>query len=239
MDLRTRTSLFCGALAIAIAISILMRGRPRRPQIWFAGFAGDIGLWYLAQWLYHSVRADVWARFTALLAVLLPHFGLRLFEALLPERERRSTLQRVAGVLLLPVVAVALLVPLRYWWVRSLVFAYAFGLLGAGLWSLAQRAESTPSRTTQRRVRFLVLVGASAVAANLADFLWFVGFDVPPIGAVLVILFLFVIAESLIRQRFVDVYDVLGQVLLSAALATCLATIFYVSVDLFGGFDTT
>ncbi len=238
MDLRTRTSLFCGALAIAIAISILLRGRPRRPQIWFAGFAGDIGLWYLAQWLYHSVRADVWARFTALLAVLLPHFALRLFEALLPEPERRSTLQRIAGVLLLPVVAVALLVPLRYWWVRSLVFVYAFGLLGAGLWSLAQRAESTPSRTTQRRVRFLVLVGASAVAANLADFLWFVGFDVPPIGAVLVILFLFVIAESLIRQRFVDVYDVLGQVLLSAALATCLATIFYVSVDLFGGFDT-
>jgi signal transduction histidine kinase len=238
MDLRTRTSLFCGALAIAIAVSILLRGRPRRPQIWFAGFAADIGLWYLAQWLYHSVRADVWARFTALLAVLLPHFGLRLFEALLPEPQRRPTLQHVANVLLVPVVAVALLVPLRYWWVRSLVFVYAFGLLGAGLWSLAARSESTPSRTTQRRVRFLVLVGASAVAANLADFLWFVGFDVPPIGAVLVILFLFVLAESLIRQRFVDVYDVLGQVLLSAALATCLAAIFYVSVDLFGGFDT-
>ncbi len=238
MDLRTRTSLFCGALAIAIAVSILLRGRPRRPQIWFAGFAADIGLWYLAQWLYHSVRADVWARFTALLAVLLPHFGLRLFEALLPEPQRRPTLQRVANVLLVPVVAVALLVPLRYWWVRSLVFVYAFGLLGAGLWSLAARSESTPSRTTQRRVRFLVLVGASAVAANLADFLWFVGFDVPPIGAVLVILFLFVLAESLIRQRFVDVYDVLGQVLLSAALATCLSAIFYVSVDLFGGFDT-
>jgi signal transduction histidine kinase len=238
MDLRTRTSLFCGALAIAIAVSILLRGRPRRPQIWFAGFAADIGLWYLAQWLYHSVRADVWARFTAVLAVLLPHFGLRLFEALLPEPQRRPTLQRIANVLFVPVVAVALLVPLRYWWVRSLVFVYAFGLLGAGLWSLAARSESTPSRTTQRRVRFLVLVGASAVAANLADFLWFIGFDVPPIGAVLVILFLFVLAESLIRQRFVDVYDVLGQVLLSAALATCLAGIFYVSVDLFGGFDT-
>ncbi|NLE85336.1 MAG: GAF domain-containing protein [Myxococcales bacterium] len=238
MDLRTRTSLFCGALAIAIAVSILLRGRLRRPQIWFAGFAADIGLWYLAQWLYHFVRADVWVRFTAILAVLLPQFGLRLFEALVPERERRSTLLHVAGVLLLPVAAVALLVPLAYWWVRSLVFVYAFGLLGAGLWSLGVQAASTRSRLTQRRVRFLVFVGALAVAASLADFLWFLGFDVPPIGAVCAILFLFVLSESLIRQRFVDLYDVVSQVAVSAALASCLAGIFYAFVVLFGGFDT-
>lgn len=238
MDLRTRTSLFCGALAIAIAVSILLRGRLRRPQIWFAGFAADIGLWYLAQWLYHFVRADVWVRFTAILAVLLPQFGLRLFLALVPEPERRSTLLRIAGIFLPPVAAVALFVPLAYWWVRSLVFVYVFGLLGAGLWSLAVHAESTRSRVTQRRVRFLVLVGALAVAASLADFLWFLGFDVPPIGAVCAILFLFVLSESLIRQRFVDLYDVVSQVALSAALASCLAGIFYVFVVLFGGFDT-
>lgn len=238
MDLRTRTSLFCGALAIAIAVSILLRGRLRRPQIWFAGFAADLGLWYLAQWLYLFVRADVWVRFTAILAVLLPQFGLRLFEALVPEPNRRSTLLRIAGVLLFPVAAVALLVPLAYWWVRSLIFVYVFGLLGAGLWSLAVQAARTRSRLIQRRVRFLVLVGALAVAASLADFLWFLGFDVPPIGAVCAILFLFVLSESLIRQRFVDLYDVVSQVALSAALASCLAGIFYVFVVLFGGFDT-
>jgi hypothetical protein len=59
-------------LAIAIAVSILLRKRPGMPQIWFAGFALDTGLWYLAQWLYLFVLADEWARFTAILAVLLP-----------------------------------------------------------------------------------------------------------------------------------------------------------------------
>lgn len=238
MDLRTRTSLFCGALAIAIAVSILLRRRLQMPQIWFAGFALDTGLWYLAQWLYLFVRADVWVRFTAILAVLLPQFALRLFEALMPETERRSTLPRVALVLLGPVALLALLGPLERWWVRGIVFLYVFGLLIAGLSFLWQRSKSSRSRGTQRRVRFLVFSGALAVLASLSDFLWFLDIQVPPIGAAFSILFLFVISESLIRQRFVDIYDVLGQVMVSAALSSCLAAIFYVFVGLFGGFDT-
>lgn len=238
MDLRTRTSLFCGALAIAIAISILLRRRPGRPQLWFAGFALDIGLWYLAQWLYLFVRADVWARFTGVLAVILPLFGLRLFEALMPETERSSTLARMAGILLVPISLLVIAGPLEDWWVRGFVFFYVFGLLIAGLASLWSRSQRLRSRGAQRRVRFLVLTGALAVLATLADFLWFLDISIPPIGAAFSILFLFVISESLIRQRFVDVYDVLGQVLLSAALASCLAAIFYVFVGLFGGFDT-
>lgn len=238
MDLRTRTSLFCGALAIAIAASILLRRRPGMPQIWFAGFAADTGLWYLAQWLYLFVQADVWARFTAILAVLLPQFALRLFEALMPEPERRATLPRVALVLLGPVALLALLGPLERWWVRGIVFLYVFGLLVAGLYSLWARSRHSRSRGTRRRVRFLVWVGAMAVAASLADFLWFLDISIPPIGAAFSILFLFVLSESLIRQRFVDIYDVLSQVLLSTALASCLAAIFYVFVGLFGGFDT-
>lgn len=238
MDLRTQVSLFCGALAIAIAVSILLRKRPRRPQLWFAAFAADTGLWYLAQWLYHFVQADVWARFTAILAVTLPQFALRLFEELMPETERRPTLQRWAGVLAGPVGVIALFGPLESWWLRGIVFVYVFGLLGAGLYSLWKRGYTSHSRGTQRRVRFLVLVGALAVLASLADFLWFLDVPVPPIGATFSILFLFVLSESLIRRRFVDLYDVLGQVLLSGALASCLAAIFYVFVRVFGGLDT-
>lgn len=238
MELRTQTALFCGALAIAIAVSILLRRRPKMPQVWFAAFAADTGLWYLAQSLYQFVRADVWGLFTVILAVLLPQFALRLFEALMPETERRSTLPRLAGVLLVPVALMSLFGPFERWWQRGIVFLYVFGLLGAGLYSLWTRASRSRSRGTRRRVRFLVLVGALAVAASLAEFLWFLNVTVPPIGAPFSVLFLFVISESLIRRRFVDVYDVLGQVLLSAALASCLAAIFYVFMRVFGGLDT-
>lgn len=238
MDLRTRTSLFCGALALAIAASILLRGRARRAQLLFAAFAADIGLWYLAQWLYHFVRSEVWAVFTALLAVLLPQFALHLFEAVVPARGRASTLLRVAGVLVVPMLVLVLSPKSMHPLVRGAIFLYVFGLIAAGLWALWERGGRSPSRETQRRVRFLVIVGALATAFSLADFLWFIGAPLPPVGAVLSIVFLFLLAESLIRKRLVDLYDILGQLLVSTALAFCLAGIFYVFVVLVGGFNT-
>jgi two-component system sensor histidine kinase HydH len=238
VDLRTRTSLFCGVLALAIAVSILLRGRPRRTQTLLAAFAADIGLWYLAQWLYQWVLADVWARFTAVLAVLLPQFALHLFEAILPRPERRSMLLRVAGILAVPVVVLVLSPQHQHGLVRGAVFLYVFGLIAAGLWSLLVRGERSGSRATQRRVRFLVLIGALAATFSLADFLWFIGAPLPPVGAVLSIVFLFVLAESMTRARLVDLYDILAQLVVSTALAFCLAGIFYVFVVLFGGFDT-
>jgi two-component system sensor histidine kinase HydH len=237
LDLRTRTSLFCGVLGLAIAVSILLRGRPNRPRLFFAALAGDTGLWYLAQWLYHSGRSDLWARWTAVLAVFLPQFALHLFEAIVPEPNRKSMLLRVAGILVVPML-ILVLTEHQHGLVRGLVFSYVFGLIAAGLYRLARRGERSGSRAVQRRVRFLVLIGAFATCFSLADFMWFIGAPLPPVSAVLSIVFLFVLSESLTRERLVDLYDILGQLLVSTALAFALAGIFYVFVVLLGGFDT-
>jgi two-component system, NtrC family, sensor histidine kinase HydH len=236
MDLRTRTSLFCGVLALTIAVSILLRGRLRRPQLFFAALATDIGLWYLAQWLYHLGRTELSARFTAVLAVLLPQFAVHLFEAIGPETDRRPVLPRVAGVLAVPML-VLVLSQHTHGFVRVAVFVYVFGLIAAALFSLWRRGDRSGSRAVKRRVRFLVLIGALAAAFSLADFLWFIGAPLPPASAVLAIVFLFVLSESLNRERLVDLYDVLVKLLVSTALAFSLAGIFYVLVVLFGGFE--
>ncbi len=70
--------------------------------------AGDIGLWYLAQWLYHVGRSDLWARWTAVLAVLLPQFAVHLFESIVPEPGHPSSLKRVAGILMVPMLVLVL-----------------------------------------------------------------------------------------------------------------------------------
>lgn len=238
MDLRTRTSLFCGALALAIAASILLRGRARSDRLYFAAFAADIGLWYLAQWLYHFVRADVWAVFTAVLAVLLPQLALGLFEAIVPDREGMSTLRRVGGIIAIPMLVLVLSPLHEHGAIRTAVFLYVFGLVGAGFVSLLRRGERSGSRAIQRRVRFLVMIGGLATAFSLADFLWFIGAPLPPVGAVLSIVFLFVLAESMTRERLLDVYEMLGRLVVSTALAFTLAGIFYLFVVLLGGFNT-
>jgi len=238
MDLRTRTSLFCGALALAIAVSMLLRRRPRRAQWLFAAFSADIGLWYLAQWLYLVQLSPIWAHFTAVLVVLMPQFAVHLFEALFPRAGARQNLPRVAGVLFFPMLLLVLSPYHTAGWVRGAVIAYVFGLLAAGLWTLWRRGEHSGSRSTQKRARFVVACGALAAAFSLADFLWFVGVPLPPVGAVLSIVFLFVLAESLIRERLVDLYEMAALAVVSTALAFALGGIFYVFVQLLGQFQT-
>ncbi|MCH2110178.1 MAG: ATP-binding protein [Polyangiaceae bacterium] len=237
LDLRTRTSLFCALLALAIAASLLLRRQVPRPRRLVAALAGNLGLWYLAQWLYLYIQDDFWARATAILAVPLPHIALNLFEALIPEPGRRSRLPYISLFLMVPVAGAVLFLP-NVQWSRALVFTYTLGFLIAGLTSLWRRSPLSQSRGTRRRLRFLVSTGSLAALASMADFLWFLDLPVPPLGAVLSILFLFVLSESLIRRRFVDIYDIASQVILATLLSGILAAVFYLFFALFGTFDT-
>lgn len=236
MDLRAQTSLFCGALALAIALNVLLRGRPGKAQWLFVAFAADVGFWYFAQWLYFDGRAQVWAHFTAALVILMPQLALHLFDAILPDTGRR-TLFKVAHGLAAVFLVLAVSALHEHGLVRGAVLLYVFGLFAAGLWTLYRRGESSGSKATQRRVRFLVVFGALAITFSLADFLWFVGAPLPPVGAVLATVFLFVLAESLIRARLGDLYDMAVRALVATTLAFSMAGVFYLFAEILGGFN--
>ena len=152
-DLRARTTLFCGVLAFAIALSMLLRGR--RAVHWlFAAFAMDVAFWYASQSLYGIFQAPIWVRATAVLTVLLPQFAVHLFQSIVPLEggERRSGLTRVATFLGIPMFAIALS---PYHEGRSslgAVYFYVFGLLAAALIELWRRGRKNPSRAVRDRV---------------------------------------------------------------------------------------
>jgi signal transduction histidine kinase len=238
-DLRPKTILFCAVLALAIALSVLLRGR--RAVHWlFAAFAADVALWYGSQSLAGFFQADVWERVTGLLTVLLPQIAIHLFQNVVPleVRSTKTKLARFAGVVAFPVLAVAVSPYHDRAFALGTVYTYVFGLLAAALITLARRGQRSPSRAVRDRVRFLVVVGAAATAFSMGDFLSYLGVHLPPIGAVLSIVFLFVLAESLTRPRLADIYELAGRLLVSTALAFCLAGIFYMFVMVIGGFDT-
>lgn len=237
-DLRKRTLILCAALAFAIAASVLLRGRSRPVHLLFGAFAGDMALWYLTQALYGIFQASIWARFTGLLAVLLPQLAIHLFGAIAPDPSgTHSRLPRVAGLLAIPVVILELSTYQGQGWARGVVFFYAFGLVFAALTSLAIRGRQSPSRETKGRVRYLVFVGALATTFSLIDFLWYIGAEPPPVGAVLSVIFLFALAESLDRERLLDLYERLGRLVVFTALAFVLAGIFYLFI-IIGRFGT-
>ncbi|MFO0613985.1 MAG: ATP-binding protein [Polyangiaceae bacterium] len=239
MNLRATTSLVCGVLGIAIAVSMLLSGRPRRVQLWFSAFAGTIGLWYLAQWLFLSFTATIWQRITGTIAVFLPQFALNLFEAMLPrEGGRKSRLITFAWASAVPVLILEYAPILDHRYAQVVEFIYVFALITAGLFQLYQRGTESPSRATKRRIRFLVAVGAVACIASMIDFVSTFNTRLPPFGAVIALLFVFALAQSLRAERLLDMYEMLGRLLVSSAVAFLIALVFYILLKFLGTFDT-
>jgi len=245
-DLRARTTLFCGVIAFAIALSMLLRGR-RMAHWLFAAFSTCVAFWYVSQSLAGLLENPARSRFdraTAVLTVLLPQFAVHLFHSITPLEAPSAAgakLPKIAAVLGIPMLAVALS-PFEQAGaaIKALalggVYLYVFGLLAAALTSLWRRGEKSPSRAIRDRIRFLAAVGALAMTFTLADFVAFLGVNLPPIGAVLAVVFLFVLAESLTRPRLADLYELSGRLLVSTALAFALAGIFYVFITYIGRF---
>jgi signal transduction histidine kinase len=241
-DLRARTTLFCAVLAFAIALSVLLRGRRAVHWIFFA-FATDVSLWYASQAIAELWKSSVFMHVTAVLTVLMPWCAVHLFNAVAPAAEGAapSRLPRAVTVVGIPMLALEISpyhdTPVSL----GLAYAYVLGFLAAALFSLARRGQRSPSRAVRDRVRFLFLVGVLATTFTLADFVSFLGGvfrHMPPIGAVLATLFIFVLAESLTRQRLADLYELAGRLLVGTALAFLLAGFFYLFVTFVGRFST-
>ena len=246
-ELRARTTLFCGVIAFAIALSMLLRGR--RMQHWlFAAFSTCVAFWYVSQSLSDLMKGLGFERVTAVLTVLLPQFAVHLFDSINAVEGRveepklpKSRLPKIATALALPMLALALspyhdASPFLRALVLGAVYFYVIGLLAAALIALWLRGQKSPSRAVRDRIRFLAAVGALAMTFTLADFLAFLGVYLPPISAVLAIVFLFVLAESLTRPRLADLYELSGRLLTSTALAFALAGIFYGFITYIGRF---
>ncbi|HZO15597.1 MAG TPA: histidine kinase dimerization/phospho-acceptor domain-containing protein, partial [Polyangiaceae bacterium] len=245
MDLRTRTTLVCGALALAIAISALLRRRVRRRHALFAAFAFDVGFWYLSQALSGVLDEPVWKRAGVVLGVLMPVFACNLFEAMVPDEDpnrSRSRFGRLSLVLALPMLAIGFSAALEFIAARVVVFIYAVLVIGFGLYELGQRGLHSRSRATQRRVRFLVITGALAGLFSLIDFVWVIGYEPAyypaPVGVVLSVVFLFMLAQALRHERLLDLYEMLSRTLVATAVAFLIGFVFYVMVTLVGQFNT-
>ncbi len=248
-DLRVRTTLVCGALALAIAASSLLRTRIGRRHALFAAFAADAGLWYLSQSLFGFYHAPLWERVRVVLAMLLPVFAVNLFEALVPEEPRESSAApsraragRVSLALAVPTLALVLSPYNELPLVRAALFGYAVLVVAAGLTELGWRGRHSRSRATRRRVQFLVLVGAAAGLFTVIDLGWVIGsasaYHPPPVGVVLSVVFLFMLAQALRHERLLDLWEMLGRLIVATLVAFLIAGMFYVLTSVVGQFNT-
>ena len=237
--IRPSTTLLCAVVALSIGAAAVLRRRSP-VHVLFAGFSSSIGLWYASQTFSVVFSETRWDRVTGVITALFPHIALRIFDEVVPPSDgrRRSRLTEIATATILPMVALELSPYQQAPWALVALYAYLLALVFAGLVSFARRGEQSPSRALRERVRFIAITGMLAMVFTVADFLSFVGVRVPPFGAALSVVFLFMLSESLVRERVADLYDLAVRLLVATLLATGLGFVFYLFVSVLGRFNT-
>ncbi len=234
MDLRTQVSLVASIVCFAIAASVLLRPRTRRVHWLFAAFDLTVGAWYLTTFLAAlDGRGAFWERFNLVWAVLLPLSAGQFFRAFLSSETRRTGwMNGVAGVLAATIIAAIFSPFYRHILVGTAIFSYVFVLLSSALVILYRAGRRARSRFDRARLLYLALVGTLAAVFTLAEYLPYVGLDLPPVGSVLNLVFLYVISQSILSSRILDLYELAGKLAVLTTLSFSLAGILWVLVAL-------
>ncbi|QQR89853.1 MAG: GAF domain-containing protein [Myxococcales bacterium] len=236
MELRTQTSLLAGVLAIAIAVTVLLRPRQRHLQRQFSIFSLTVAAWYLATFATGTLKGHVlWFRIDRIFAVLLPIAAFQFFRAFVIEEAKRAmVMRRLAWVSGAVLIAAAFSPFYDHIVVSVLIFIYVTILLMSGLRMLFDHSRLVRSRFEQARLRFLAIMGTLAATFTVIDYLPYVGLDIPPVGPVLVLVFLYILSQSILHFRLLDMYELAGRLIILSALAFAIAGIYAVIV-LFAG----
>lgn len=236
MDLRTQISLLAAVLSLAIAATALLRPRRRKAHWLFGVFGLTIALWYLTTFLVRFTGEALWERVNLVCAVLLPLAGVQFFRAFIAGDQRWVTYLNRAGLGTGLVLIGFVWTPLYdHLVLKALIFSYVLVMLAASLASLWAQGRAATSRFDGARLKYLALVGALATTFTLVDYLPYVGLDIPPVGTVLILVFLYVLSQSVLRYRLLDLYELAGRLAVLTAVAFTLAAIFWVLVELAGG----
>ncbi|MEZ4335343.1 MAG: ATP-binding protein [Sandaracinaceae bacterium] len=234
MDLRTQTSLVAAVLSLAIASTVLLRARRRRVHWFFALFGATVASWYLSTFLVRFLGGGpLWERLNAVCAVLLPLSAVQFFRTFLhPESKRATQLQSTALLLALAMIGATFTPVFHQAAFAVLIFSYVFVLLAAAIVMLFRAARIATSRFERARLTYLTVVLTLATLFTLSEYLPYAGLEIPPVGAILILVFLYVLSQSILRYRLLDLYELAGRLTLLTALSFSLAGMVWVLVFL-------
>ena len=225
MDPRTQTSFIAALLCIALAASVLLRPQRQRAHWLFGVFAINTALWYASTFMLGVAgRVPFWERFNLMCGVLLPLSAVRFFAVMLPEESERMRLLGRAAVITAVLLLGVMLTPFyEEPVVATGLFLYVIVFLFAVLVHLYSLGLKTSSRVEGARLRYIAIVGALGGLFTLLEYLPYVGLDIPPVGTVLILVFLFVLSQSIAHYRLLDLYELAGRLGVLTALSFMLA----------------
>ena len=225
MDARTQTSFIAALLCFALAASVLLRTQGQRDRWLFGIVATNTGLWYVSTFVLGVVgRVPFWERFNLICGVLLPLAAVRFFSVFAPGETGRTRFLKRASVAAAVVLLGAMLTPYYdHAVVVGGLLLYATVFLSLALGYLYKLGFETDSRVEGARLRYIALVGGFGGLFTLIEYLPYVGLDIPPVGTIRILVFLYALSQSITHYRLFDLYELAGRLGVLTALAFVLA----------------
>ncbi|MBF5044052.1 histidine kinase [Aggregicoccus sp. 17bor-14] len=236
MDIRTQSALLASIIGLALGLSMLLRASRPRVLTLYSLLALCVGGYYLATFFRRvfpeggypwGSRISVGA--ALLLGSLIPAAAVAFFLEFLGVRKGPARLGRRLGLLSgLLGLAVAVTPLADRTWARVAVGTWVIGALLASAWLLVHRMRGADSRIERVRLRYLALGAAAAILFAGLDFLANFDLAFPQLGPLFSTLYLFLLAQTLLRLRLMDLHELAGKIASQTVLAVILAAVFTV-----------
>ncbi len=237
MDIRTQSALLASLVGLALGLSMLLRpGRPRVVTL-YSVFAFTVAGYYLSLFLYGVFPASAYpwvARgavgTTILLSSLVPGTAVAFFLEFLGVSKGTHLLgRRLALLSAVFGLAVAVTPLAERTWARVAIGAWVLGALLTSVSLLLHRVRSLESRIERLRLMYLAIGAGASIVLTALDLLGRrYDLPVPPLGPIFSTLYLFFLAQTLLRLRLMDLHELLGKIASQTVLAAILAAVFAV-----------
>jgi len=219
------SSLLAAAVAIAIGISVFLRDRSRDQFRLFAAFCLNLGLFHLARFFagFPGLPHSIWVAQTV--SLFLPYTADRCFSGFIPAAGAppKNVVQAPLLALLLVAQALALVFPAlpedpAWVVVPALIQIYVIGGLfyaAMRMWRAARAAEGTAAAP---RLRYLFYASLLALAFGQPG--------IPVVGATFTAVYLYFMAQTLVRERLLDLPEILGRITVMTLLVITVTAVY-------------
>jgi len=236
MDIRTQSDLLASIVGLALGVSMLLRAERSRVTGLYAFFALTVGGFYLAHFFEHLFLSASWYWLhrvsiggTLILGALVPSAALGFFLEFLGASPRSGRYgRRVALLSAVFGLAVGLSPLADNLWAKVALAVWVFGALSVSVSLLVARMRQHESRIERVRLNYLAWGAAAALLFSALDLLPRFDVPFPPLGAAVTTLYLFFLAQTLLRLRLMDLHELLGKIASQTILALVLSLVFSV-----------
>jgi two-component system, NtrC family, sensor histidine kinase HydH len=229
MSLEAQTALLAAILSLTLGVNLVFRRRGDSVAVWYAAFTGNLFLWWVALFLAHLQPTSTWLTLMLICNAALPISSLGFYRRLLVLGGDTSRASWRSWRVAIAFSLFALIFPfVAPFFSRTSLFTVELfsrvmllAAMGLGLYFVFRRTRLTPSRVEAVRLLYVFIGGVITSFLLISDLFTRAG-----LGDVLAAVYLYLLSQTILRQRLLEIKEILGKMAALGIEAAMIAAMY-------------